>query len=533
MYPSLRRLLQGATATALLATTAFTHAVTPKDHAMVHTIDSNNQGVGLGLRLVASANFAQAATLVPANIPVRQPHGYLSGSVSNGVYTDYRPELLSWGQGNRWMQAPLRSGLTPTPVQISSENAVDTVCTSFPVARDQRTAASSLLFYVLPGPDNTCGLRVRNAGADDVVRVINLNDGPTTAPRTLPDLRSAELYPVYEPNGVLRTIFAFDRGKLLAYTPELATPSTVISGLAEAGIQGQAPDASVLLIIQGNLRRISRDRVLINAPVRAAPAGFAVKQALVDGSLPQGDIYILEAAQNPTARIKTRLLRASGNSRPVALANLRLGDGTLQGLSDARLIFSAGGGFDPTNPNNPFLPTDLLSVPRLRGSPPVRLLRVVSGSIAVAHVSSDKVFYNASSIDFEAGSLRQTAYVSADTGGKPLRNFRAGSAWNGRQFANANEVRLLLATRGLEGATRGARLLAYHPDTLTATTLVGKLPVTDQVGFGSAFGRGGVGSLIVDSDQAAGTDVFAFDLFDNRFRRLTANGGSKNEFPVF
>lgn len=534
MYPSLRRLFQGATATALMATAAVTHAVTPKDHAMAYTIDSTNQGVGLGLRLVASANFTQGATLVAANIPVRQPHGYLSGSVSNGVYTDFRPELLSWGQGNRWMRAPLRSGLKPKPVQVSSENAVDKVCSSFPVARDQRTATTSLLFYVLPGPDNACGLEVQNAGADDVVRVINLNDGPTTAPRNLPDLRSAELFPVYETNGVLRTILAFDRGRLLAYTPDLAAPSTVVSGLTESGIQGQAPDASVLLIIQGNLRRISRDRVLVTAPVRAAPAGFAVKQALVDGSLPQGDVYILEAAQNPAARIKTRLLRARGNSRPVALANLRLGDGALQGLSDARLIFSAGGGFDISDPTNPrFLPTDLLSVPRSGGSPPARLLRVASGSISVAHVSGDKVFYNASSIDFAAGALRQTAYVSADTGGKPLKNFRAGSAWNGRQFANANEVRLLLATRGLEGGTQGARLLAVHPETLTSTTLVGKLPATDQVGFGFAFGRGGIGSLFVDSAQAPGADVFAFDLFDNRFRRLTANGGSKDEFPVF
>lgn len=527
MNPLLKRILARAAATTtLLAMSLPALAVTPTDYAMPYTVASTGNDTATGITLVRSARFNQSAALVPAATPVIDPKVHHSGAVSNNVFTDYRPQLLSWGQGNRWMLANLRGGLSPTPVQISSENSVNSVCTSQAVARSQRNAANSALIYQLPGLDGVCGTTLANGLADNVVRAISLDNTPSTAPLNLP-LVGIQLQPVYNSNGALRALYAFDRGKLLSLGTALTDNGELASGIGELQFAGHTTDGTVILIADGNLHRIRSNGVFVARPLKKAGDGFKVVQALING----GDVYFVETALDPGNRFQGRIFRvpADGSARATLLTSVRVPGTIIQGLSDARVIYSAGGGFDLNTFK--FRPTDLLSIPRTGGADPVRLLRVASGFVSVIHVSSDKVFHTATSTDLNTAAITQSAYISQDTG--PLvSNFRAGSAWSGSQIADAGDTRLLLAQKGLEGSTRGARLSSFNPADLSSARLV-TLAATDQPLFAFGFGRGSIGALQVEPENNSGLDVFAFDLFGLRFTRLTTDAGSNDEFPVF
>lgn len=536
MNPLLRRIaLHSAMSAVLLLPVLPVQATTPTDYAMPHTLGSGADGKEAGIKLVSSANFNQSATLVPLNTLVYETHVHLSGLIANNSYTDYRPQLLSWGQGNRWRLANLRAGLNPNPVQISNENGVNSVCTSQAIARSQRDAATNALVYQLPGPDGKCGNFMTGTSdmADNLVRAISLNDTPTTAPLALP-LVGINFQPVYTGNGTLRALYAFDRGNLISFSTALSGSSIIAGGIGSLQFQGHTADGTVILIIDGNLRRIRPNGVLIARPLKTAGTGFKVVQAVIGGS----DVYFVETAIDPTSRIQGRIYRvpADGSARATLLTSVRApGSTIIQGLSDARVVFSAGGAFDLTTFK--FRPTDLLTVPRGGGSDPIRLLRVASGFIATIHVSSDKVFYTATVIGASGGSFTQTAYISVDSGAL-VTNFRTGSAWSGAQFADAGtvllqgDVRLLLAQKGLDGTTRGARLLSVKPADLSSARLA-LLSEKEFLPFGSGFGRGSIGSLQVNGDTNSGTDVFAFDLYGLRFRRLAPDAGTNNQFPIF
>lgn len=528
MKPVLKRIaLRSAISAVLLLPAIAVQAITPNDYAMPYTPANTLGGQAAGITLVSSASFDQTAMLVPPATPVYAAHTYLSGKFSDGESIDFRPQLLSWGQNNRWMLANLRRGQSPAPVQISNENSANSVCLSVPVARTQRDATTSALIYQLPGPDGACGTGIGNGQADNLVRAISLNDSSTTAPITLP-LINIQVQPVYTGNGALRVLYAFDRGKLLSFNTALTSDNEIASGIGSLTFHGHTRDGIVVLTIDNNLRQIRANGTLVKRPLKTASRGFKVAQAVISGT----DVFFVETALDPGARIKGRIYRvpADGSARATLLTSTRAPSALIQGLSDNRVVFSAGGGFVLV-PTPRLLPVELLTIPRAGGSDPIRLLRVAAGSIAVIHVSSDKVFYTASATDIGAGSFSQTAYISADTGAL-LSNSRKGSAWSGAQFADAGDVRLLLAQKGQDGSTRGARLMSVNPSDLSGVRLA-LLGPDQQFPFGGGAGRGSIGAVQVEAGNNSGSDVFAFDLFAIRFTRLTNDAGTNDEFPVF
>ncbi|MGQ0620196.1 MAG: hypothetical protein ACT4QA_09795 [Panacagrimonas sp.] len=534
MNPALKRfhLLRVTSSALLLMTTAAAYGVTVADYAMPFTSNRATDGSAMGITLVSSANFAQSALLVPPGVPTVAATMHRSGNYRDGVSTDFRPQVMTWGQDNRWMLANLRGGLNPTPVQVSSESGVNSVCLSLGFPRDVRDATTTLLFYSLRGPDGICGTPFDSGQADNLVRAISLRDAPGTAPVTLPLVDFLNIQSAYRRNGLLRAIYVFDRGKLLAFTPALGVPREIATGITRLRFHGSTLDGAVVLTIDGNLRLIRSSGVLVNRPLKVASRGFEVTQAVIEGN----EVFFVETALDPAARIQGRIYRvpADGSARANVLASTRSPSPFISGVSDSRVVFNAGGFTVGPPPRR--APSELLSVPRA-GGPTVRLKRSATGFISVIHVSADKVFYTVTSFDQSAGESTSVAHVSADSG--PLvTQFRRGSAWSGIQFGGASdnrftEVRLLLASNGPGGVTgvRGARLSSFNPDDLSSARLATLNP-NDEFASGIGTGPGSIGSVTSVDGNRFGFDVFAFDLFGNRFRRLTNDADARSQFPI-
>lgn len=537
---SLWRTLLAATVLAVPALPSL--AETPRDYVMPYTPRQPSAFQAEGIMLVNSANFAQTAELQlpnPNSKGFRSPRVHYSGSVSGGQIADFRPQLLSIAYGSRWARVDLRAGLAPAVEIISSETGTANACESQSVVRDYRNASNAALIYRIASGCPEVG---------GTIRAISMNDGPATAPVTLP-LDRVEIQPHYNNSGVLQFVFAYDGSAkvLRRFAPDLRSHRVVASNIETIEFHGQTADGTGLLVINRALRRILPNGNLVGAPVKRPAVGYEISQVLSEGA----DLFFTESVVLPTVptfpppelpAIRSRIFVApiAGGERPRRIANLRV-TASLSGVTPTRVIYTAGG-FDPIT----FVPApaDVVSIPR-EGGKAIRLQRVpVSqqsfGSVTVNAVVGDRVFYTTSVI--EPGSTTfgvQRAFAKTDMGVR-LSDQRPGSSWAGTQFAGfgdlranaAGEVRLLLARRGVDGTGAGAQLLSVVPETLALQALT-KLPQTDTVFLVNGFGAGALGSVIRQlSRNQFTTDLFAFDLFNSRFRRLN-EGTVPNEAPLF
>lgn len=529
---NVHRFLAKAAVTACAATiTLSASAVTPKDYAMPYTKQANG-GKFAGIQLVASANFANTAQLLPVGTAVSFPNTIIGGAASGGTIVDLRPHSIIWGEGANWKAAPLRSGLSPAPVQVSSENQVAVACDTQPVYTNFTAPQSTALFYRLPGVNNTC------KNADDVIRRVGVSDGPGVAPTTVAGYHSLSLNPVYLANGALKAVYSVQSGNLVRLAADLTTQATVLANVNRFEVVGQLADATALAIINSNVKRIKPDGTLVTKPVRKPKAGYKIDEAVLHGT----NVYVLETAKDSGNPIQTRIYRvpakgASGQS--VEMLNLP-GRATLQGFTTDSLLYSTSG-----------QSSALFAYPQtgtLNSTTPVTIHTMAPGdTLTVFTTSGANVFFHVFGFVFVPPSTFNVsfhAWVKDDTAAI-IQDYAEGSAYGGGQIsASTGDAleheetfsRLLLVTGGTSSAAspalRGGVMNSLNPQTLTSN-IVTTLPNTVLQTFGIAIGPGGIGSMISDNGSGGSSqgDVFAFDLTGNRYTRIT-NGTAGTEVPL-
>ncbi|MGQ0698856.1 MAG: hypothetical protein ACT4PZ_11520 [Panacagrimonas sp.] len=517
-----------ASLSAGLFAASIAQAATPKDYAMpysTNTETSQNQG----LTLVSSTDFALSASLVPVETRVIDPRVHSAGTFATGNLTDFRPHTLIYGQGDRWMKAPLRGGLNPTPVQVSSESAASTRCgVSRLVTLDFKDASAALLAYRVPGTDTKCGTK------DDIFRTVSIADGAGIAPKVA-KATTLDLDAVYSTNGVLLAHYALEARKINRYKPDLSAATLVKDQVTKFLPVGQTQDGSLIAIIDGKLRRIDANGALVAAILKTPDAGFTIEERV---AIADGQIYFVESTiadpNDPSASLPSRIYRvAIAGGAAVRMLNLTARS-ALQGLTTNKLLFTVGGGGVPR------VPVELKAFPRTgttTAGAQSSLRKVPVGFVSVFATFNDRVFYN---VIGDKGV--QTAYSCKDDG-TGQANSGSGSAWVGRQapatipvsdLSTTKVARLMIARLGKNGSTRSATLFSVDPanvQPLKQKKLV-DLPDTAVATFSFASGPGALGGLIAGSGQTANTDVFAFDLLGARFRRLNDNTPA-DESPLF
>lgn len=536
----LRKLMVPASVLAALLGAVPVAAVT-NDYAMpyINTFGTATKGI----TLVNSADFTKSRVLINSNTAVIDPQTKFAGTVSGNTILDFRPHTLVYGQANRWRRMSLRGGLQASPVQISNEVAVNSRCVSAGLASqlvslDLKDVNATLLLYRLPGTNKTCN------NADDVFRTVRINDGSGVSPKAV-KVKTLDLFRVYSPSGVLLAHYGLERGKLNRHAPTMLTaPKLVKSGVTSFQGIAYLPDGAVIALIDKQLRRIAPNGALVATPIRIAETGFEIEQAQL--RLPEGIFFVEQTpidlfnpmAPPPRARIY-RVATGGGAAVRMVAADAAI---VIQGFTDARLLFTVGGGFDFSGPNPGLKPLELKSFPRngTAGSgSPATLLHQAASLLAVTATFQNRVFFNSST--FGAENQPSTALTCLDNASNKT-NRGPGSAWVGSQSSfdplgnsEVGTFRLMLASQGLQGTTRGARLFSLNPANLQSVQLTDLSDNTTPFG-GSSAAAAGIGILSSGTAGDSNFDVFAFDLLGQnsakRFRRLT-NNTPADEFPVF
>lgn len=522
MFTLHRSVAQATLAACAMSVAVSASAATPKDYAMPYTAGAADNFKGL--QLVNSANFAQKSTLVAAATPVVQPHVVIAGTVAGGQVHNLRPHTLVWGQNGHWMAAPLRGGLNPAAVQISSENATASVCQAEPIYRNLADGTTAALFYTLPGANGTCD------DGDDVMKWIDVTDGTGAAPTTVTGFHDLFLNPVYKPNGQLQAIYSLQGAKIQRLAPDLVTQKTVKTGVSDFSVVGQLSDQTVISLIDGQVRTIKPAGTLVAKVLKAPAAGFAIASAV----LHDGNVYTDEDAKGAGAT-KTKFFRvaADGTGTPTLMIDLAQ-PGAMAGFTTANLIYTLG---DPGTTN---IELDAIPATASGSASPVTIHTATAPqSIQAFTTSADNVFFNVTGISFIATPpyFLQTsqAYVKSDAAAL-RQDYAANSGFLGGQITDSGSddiqdqqtfERLMLATGGLDGSLKGSTLNSVNTASLASAVLT-SLPSTTQPFPSFGFGPGSIGVVL----EANKLDVYAYDLLGLRFRRLT-NGTAAQEFPVY
>lgn len=504
-------------------------AVTPSDYAMPYVTNaSSDTDTFKGITLVNSANFAQSGQLIAATANVFEPHIVNGADVDGTGLHDTRPHTLVWAQGNRWMRAALRSGLSPTPARFSNEAAANSTCLASVIYRDFAAPLTSALFYEQPGTNATCG------DDDDVIKWVSINDASGTAPTTMTGFTTLHLSPIYKTDGKLAAIYTLQGPNVLRIASNLSTITTVRAGVSQFEVIGSLPDTTVIALIDGAIERIKPAGTLYPKPLRRPKLGYHIDQALLHGT----EVFFTEKANDEAEVYQTRVTRIDVSGTVDAVLMLTLKQvAFLSGFTTGRLIYTVGdaGQEDMT----------LFSFPKagVKGTDTATKIykTTLPNVIGVFTTSGDNVFFNVSGLAFVFPDLinTQLALVKSDLGAA-VKNYGDHSQFLGGQITDSGAgaleeqetfARLLLGTAG--GADYpgvvGGKLFSLNPSTLKGTLL------TDLADYhwpllAIGFGAGSIGGLI-DIDNNVG-DVFAFDLVGGRYGLLT-DGTANNEFPIY
>ncbi|HKY89796.1 MAG TPA: hypothetical protein VJM11_02105 [Nevskiaceae bacterium] len=532
MILSHRLRARAALAAATLCCSLSAAAVTPSDYAMPYVSNADESEVFKGITLVNSANFAQTSQLVAATVAVGTPHIVNGADVDGTGLHDTRPHTLVWAQANRWMRAPLRGGLAPTPVRFSNEAAANTTCefAAMVIYRDFAAPLTSALYYQLPGTNASCG------DEDDVIKRVDIDDASGTAPTTTA-LENLSLHPIYKTDGKLAAIYTLQGSSVLRIASDLTTITTVRAGVSQFEVIGSLPDTTVIALMDGNLERIRPAGTVYANPLRRPKDGYTIEQAV----LHQGEVFFTEDAQAPGEAIQTRVTRIAANAASPAVLMLTLKQAAfLSGFTTGRMIYTVGTAEDPE--------MSLYSFPKdgSKGSAPqTRIHKAVSPNfITVMATHDDNVFFNVTGFGFTPEFEiidNQIALVKTDLAAA-VKNYGAHSQFLGGQITDSGDgaleeqetyARLLLGTKGVSGSfgfgLMGPKLHSLDPATVQATQIT---DLADHFvtlpAFG--FGAGSIGGLLNFENEQG--DVYAYDLVGLRFR-LLSDGTARNEFPIF
>ncbi|MGQ0621904.1 MAG: hypothetical protein ACT4QA_18615 [Panacagrimonas sp.] len=368
------------------------------------------------------------------------------------------------------------------------------------------------------------------------MRAVSLSDLTDTPPMDLP-VTQIQYLTTYNANGLLRFMLAYDPAtqRLLRFTPDLRSSVVLAENVAEYSYANQAPDGTLVLRLNGALRVVRSNGVLVRRPLRRPQAGYEILDVLLDGN----DVFFGENAIRPASpaelpRHRTRIYRVplDGSAKARLLINLRV-PGQLRGLTDTRLIYTAGG-VDVVAGQLFFSPRDLVSLARDGAGRPLRLHRVQTRltdlrDLHVSMITGNRVFYFETRADGIGTDLEQRAYNRFDTGAL-VANHGRGSVRVGTHIPQVAPVhfnwsaaspqdapgRLLLARRGIGGGTRGAQLLSVNPETLVEQRIA-RLPDTDQIPQAATNSAGAM--VLCDRYEgiAPSVRIGLLDLYGNRF----------------
>jgi len=498
---------------------------------------------GEGIELVRSSNFAQQAELVlPTAAQTKRFRGarvHYAGNLANNQLSNPRPQILTFMQGNGWFQVGLREGLNPAVTRFGTESLLTNlikVCEVEPVTRNLGNASTGAIVY-----------RIATNCDQDIgqIRTLDLGGAPTSTPETLP-LDRLVIQPFYGANQRLRFLFAYDGADkvLRRFRADLRSSRDFGSNIQSVTFHdGQAADGTMFLNIDGALRLVNPDGVLLATRLRRPPADFVIDRVVFDGS----DAFFSETYTpaspffypEPTGGIWTRIYKVpvDGSAAALRLAAVRA-PAVLAGVTSSRVVYTTNG-FNYAI-SEPF-PVRVASVSRDGGTPlTLQQMPAEPGSapsVQVNAVIGERVYYTTRrNYTGDPGFGQFRAYTkTAEGAAVTAATFASGSAWVGRQSVGTGSVlgdtvgepRLMLALKGDLGSITGAQLQSFDPATLERKNLA-KLPETDTVFMVTGFGAGAIGTAVrklpplppSTVDRYPG-DVFAFDLVNHRFRRLT------------
>lgn len=472
-------------------------AVEPlRDYAIPLTIVADT-GEAHGVTLVDAADFDATAAVVPDTAIVSQTHVLYGGTP--GV--DRRPYALIYQQDGHWMRIGLRSGLSPVPQQVSSAGDADTACASNLIETTQGSTPDAMLVYSLPGPDDACGT------PDDRFRRIGLDDSGDQAPVTVP-VTTLALQPVYV-SGTLVAVLAHEDGQLRRYPANLSS-ATVVQDAATVVFAGQRADGTSFVVIDGILRKVSKEGTTPWTAVKRPQRNYAIAQVMITGET----MWIFEDAVSGSEQYATRVYRLDvngGSLLAVAILNLAV-HSVYAGVTDTRLLYLQGGGVDPATGAQ--IPHELRSVPQDTnqfGTDGKRIYRIARGYITVVAIRGDRIFFNV--ID----RTEETPYLHADArldDGQTLRNGAKGSAWLDAKPGTESATTLVLAANAANLRTlAGADLYRFDAVTLEPT-LIRELKNGTRPGRLSGTGP-------ATAENFVDGDAFVLDVAEGRFRRFT------------
>lgn len=523
--------------TCLYVSTAW--AATPNDYWLPYATDidagSGQNGDILGITMVKSARFGVTSRLVANGVPVHLPSVAYEGDASNNKVVNPRPRWLVWAQNNRWKRATLRAGASPAITNVSSESAASNACWSRIVSRNHLNAAQSALIYVMPGADAKCET------TDDIVRFVNLNDGGAAAPHDLP-VRSAtvDILPIYRVNGRLHYMLGFDGDQLIRFDPDLVGATVLTSGISSTTFYYGEPGAGTPVVVDGKLKVVRPNGSLRNKALKKPSTGYSIGDVWTVKIGGSWKAFFTERADSTSTNIQTRFFSVplDGSATATRLAISKL-PAYIQSYTPTQLIYAQGGAFDPSGAS----PPKLFALP-LDGSGGPTLIRKspnqgIAPLLTVACTIGEELRINESWTEYNFPDI-STHSVAMEylSDGTKLAGHKNGSQWMPCTAApDGGEPKQLLARNGNGSvtpgyATFGARLDAVDPDgTMTRLT---RLP--DDIGIiygGGGWSRGGtLGSALYNGSGMPAADVFAVDLYGNRFRLLT-HATAELEFPIY